>query len=177
MFDVKSQEEYHETCFCTCWPRRTQRGRTIERRRVCADDDCQCAGRLRLQRIRPLLAPPLLWRLLSSALLGWWLWRLAPSLGWLWWRLRRLWLAPPLGRLGRWLRLAPLAPVVLTAERKGLRPLSFLWRTSSLRGATRRSSPSSKRSSLRRHGLLCRGACHRGRIRATRCLAMTGVPH
>jgi hypothetical protein len=58
--------EYHETCFCTCWPRRTWRGCVIQRgriggadRRPVLDDGNRCTARLRLQRMGPLLAPPL----------------------------------------------------------------------------------------------------------------------
>ena len=113
--------EYHETCFCTCCPCRTWRGYLIQRGRICGadrrpdlDDGNRRAGRLRLQRMGPLLAPPLRrWRLLPSALLGWL--RLAPSLGrlglWRWLRLARA--------LGWWLGLASptsLAPVVITGK-------------------------------------------------------------
>jgi hypothetical protein len=121
--------EYHETCFCTCWPRRTWRGCFIQRGRICdahrrpgLDDGNRCPVRLRLQRMGPLLAPPLLrWRLLPSALLGWL--RLAPSLG-RQWRLasslglwRRVRLASALGWwLGWRLRLASLASVVITEK-------------------------------------------------------------
>jgi hypothetical protein len=123
--------EYHETCFCTCWPRRTWRGCFIQRgrirgadRRPGLDHVNRRTGRLRLQRMGPLLAPPLLrWRLFPSALLGR-LWRLASSLG-LW---RRLRLAPALGwwlgRLGWRLRLASLASVV-TTEKGASAPFFF----------------------------------------------------
>ena len=78
--------EYHETCFWTCWPRRTRRRCFIRcrphRRRLSTSRAATTVdtGRLHLQRMGSLLAPPLRrWRLLPSALLGWsWL---APSLG------------------------------------------------------------------------------------------------
>ena len=54
--------EYHETCFCTCWPRRARRRGTLQRSSVC--DACRhsgtgrasfqrSAGRLLLQPMGP----------------------------------------------------------------------------------------------------------------------------
>jgi len=108
--------EYHENYFCTCWPRRTWRGCFVQRgrirgadRRPDLDDGNRRTGRLRLQRMGPLLAPPLRrWRLLPSALLGWL--RLASALGW---------------RLGWWLRLASLASLLVIAEKGAPAPFFF----------------------------------------------------
>ena len=118
--------EYHETCFCTCWPRRARRCGTLQRSSVCdagrhsesgRASFQRSAGRLRLQRMGPLLAPTDL-RL--------WLRLLPPALLW------RLGLAPSLGILAP---LAPLASLLYwlvihrwhrrQSGRKGLRPLSF----------------------------------------------------
>ena len=109
--------EDHETCFCICWPRRAWRRCTVKRCRI--RDACRRSGpgfpgsegRLRLQRMGPLLAPALLrLRYLSSALLG----RMAPSLGlWLASSLLAPGLAPAL--LG-WLGLASLAPLASLAH-------------------------------------------------------------
>src|ERR1019366_2004754 len=57
--------EFHETCFCTCWPRRAGRRCTLYRGRLYdAGDDSgsglagfqRSTGRLRLHRMGPLLA-------------------------------------------------------------------------------------------------------------------------
>src|ERR1700691_5443931 len=106
--------EYHETCLCTCWPRRIGGRGTLQRSCVC--DACRhsgsgrasfqrSAGRLRLQRMGPLLAPTALrlrLRLLPAALL--WRLGLAPSLG----------LAPlaPLAPLLQWLVIRPAPPAI-----------------------------------------------------------------
>ena len=115
--------EYHETCFCTCWPCCIGRRGTLQRSSVC--DACRqsgagrasfqrSAGRLFLQRVGPLLAPTdlrLRLRLLPSALL--WRLGLAPSLGIL---------APlaPLASLLQWLVIWPVC-----LEERGLGPFLF----------------------------------------------------